>query len=266
MERDKVRQNLRESILKLREARGEKQQELAEALGVDRQVVKTWESGTRHIKAPDLCALADHFDCTIDFLVQRSKNPSRDKNIQEICEYTGLSQRSVEALHNYQKDSAREEYIETINALLENEELFCNMASCITRAAEAKTLWRMIRNNGINISDPDYWNEANRVLTVANAVTEEYSPFNFAELPNAQKMPVLLPAGSWFMTADDAAEFLVNRATELFRDIITDHIGKWNVWPDLDFAPGAEGKTQVTVNPDSHKNTDKIQEDGHEQN
>ena len=254
MERDKMREKLGRRIQEIREASGETQEKLAEAIGVDRQVVKTWEAGTRHIKAPYLIALADHYDCTIDFLVDRGDNPTRDKNIQEICGYTGLSQWSIEELHSCNSDSDRKPYIETINALLENEKLFHTMAYNITRAAEARTMWRMVSDSEMNIHDPDYWNEANRVLTVANILTKEYSPYNYAELPNAQNLPVLLPAGSWFMTADDAAEFLVNRATELFRDIITDHIEKWNVWPDLDFAPGADGESRATINPDSHEN------------
>lgn len=249
MERAKMMELLGSRIQKIREAKGESQTALGEALGgIHREVIKTWEAGTRHIKAPDLIALADHFDCTIDFLVGRSDNPSRDKNIQEICDYTGLSQWSIEELHECKKDSEREKYIETINALLENGEFFHSMASSVTRAAEAKTIWRMIHGSGIKVSDPEYWNEANRVLTVANVATEEYSPFNYAEIPNAQNMPVLLPAGSWFLTADDAAEFLVNRATEFFRDIITEHIEKWNVWPNLSFAPEADRKVQVTIN------------------
>lgn len=248
MERDKMAELLGQNIQDIRKARGESQAELGKALGIHREVIKTWEAGTRQIKAPDLIALADHFNCTIDFLVGRSDNPTRDKNVQEICEYTGLSQWSIDVLHTCKKDSERKEYIETINALLEDEDSFHSMAYNVTSAAEAKTLWRMVHDNGINISDPDYWNEANRVLTIANVATKEYSPFNYAELPNEEKMPVLLPAGSWFLTADDAAEFLVNRATELFRDIITGHIEKWNVWPDLDFAPGSDGKTQVTMN------------------
>ena len=84
MDGDKMRQRLGMRIQQIREAHNETQQALADKLGVNRQVIKTWETGTRHIKAHDLIALADHFDCTIDFLVGRSDNPSRDKNIQEI--------------------------------------------------------------------------------------------------------------------------------------------------------------------------------------
>ena len=132
-----MREKLGRRIQEIREASGETQEKLAEAIGVDRQVVKTWEAGTRHIKAPYLIALADHYDCTIDFLVDRGDNPTRDKNIQEICGYTGLSQWSIEELHSCNSDSDRKPYIETINALLENEKLFHTMAYNITRAAEA---------------------------------------------------------------------------------------------------------------------------------
>ena len=63
MERDIIKETIGRRIQAIREERGETQQMLADALGVDRQVVKTWECATRHMKAPDLLALADHYDC-----------------------------------------------------------------------------------------------------------------------------------------------------------------------------------------------------------
>jgi len=260
---DKMKESLGRRIQEIREANNESQNDLAKALGIDRQVVKTWEAGTRHIKAPYLIALADHYDCTIDFLVGRSDNPSRNKNIQEICEYTGLSQWSIEELHRCKNDPERKAYIETVNALLENEDFFHDLAWNVTQAAAARTMWRIINDAGIKVHNPEFWNEANKVLTVANIASEEYSPFNYAEMPDSQNMPVLLPAGSWFLTTDDAADFLINRATEYFRDIITEHVEKWDVWPDLDFAPGANGKTQITVNEKTMNSDTVEQEDNH---
>lgn len=264
MEWDENRAKLGIRIQKIRKAKGETQEQLAEALGIDRQVIKTWETATRRIKAQDLISLADHFDCTIDFLVGRNDNPSRDKNLQEICNYTGLSQWSIEELHNCKNDLERKSYIETINAVLENPELFHEIAFNVTRAAEARTMWRLTLDKGINVRDPEIWNEANRVLSIRNIATQENSPYNLLELQDSAGIPVLLPTGSWFLTGHDAAEFLVDRATVAFRDAINEHIEKWNAWPDLNFAPGADGTTQVTINPNSKDNTDANQEGEHE--
>ena len=110
MERDKMMALLGHRIQTIRKSRGESQAELGKALGIHREVIKTWEDGTRQIKAPDLIALADYFDCTIDFLVGRSDNLTRDKDVQEICDYIGLSAATVNYLHNAISPSTRSFY------------------------------------------------------------------------------------------------------------------------------------------------------------
>ena len=253
MERDIY---LGERIREIRLAHEETQEDLARALGLTAQKIKTWETGTRAIKSGDLVALADHYNCTSDFIVGRSENPTTDPQIQAICDYTGLSQWSVEELHNCHADIERRSYTETINAQLENADFFHEMAACVTRAAEARTIWRMLQDAGIDIHNPDVWNLANRVMTIASVKAEEYSPYNYVEVPDAHET-VLLPAGSWFLTAADAADYLINRATELFREVITEHLEKWNVWPDLAFPPSGSGQAQVAINPEQDGETDR---------
>lgn len=241
-------------IGQIRTVAGESQQQLANAIGVSRPIIQHWESGTRHIKADHLIALSDHFDVTVDFLIGRSDNPSKDKNIQEICEYTGLSQWSVEELHSCANNPEQKDYIEIINALLENTDYFHSMASMACHAAEARTMWRLLHDNGVAVHDPEIWNEANRVLTIADISAQEYSPFNFLslsddQLPDNQGTQVLLPAGSWFLTSSDAADYFIGKATELFRDIIDSHIDEWNLWPNLAFGEAGAENITVQTNP-----------------
>ena len=47
------------------------QEELGERLGVSRDVVRNWEDGTSDIKASKLRALAELFNCSVDYLMGR---------------------------------------------------------------------------------------------------------------------------------------------------------------------------------------------------
>ena len=54
-----------------------KQSELAEIIGVRNTAVSMMESGERGPSVEVLCALADYFDVSLDYLVGRSDDPQR---------------------------------------------------------------------------------------------------------------------------------------------------------------------------------------------
>lgn len=54
-----------------------KQSELAEIIGVRNTAVSMMESGERGPSVEVLCALADYFDVSLDYLVGRSDDPER---------------------------------------------------------------------------------------------------------------------------------------------------------------------------------------------
>ena len=84
-------------ILKLR---GEQsQQQLAEAIGVSRELVKAWEGGTRKVKSEDVVKLARHFGVPTDYLLcMEGSVPSLDIETRAICRALGLSEEAVKTL------------------------------------------------------------------------------------------------------------------------------------------------------------------------
>ena len=56
-------------LYELRSARGLKQEELAEAIGVSRQAISKWEMGTGTPTLDNLVALSDYFGVSLDSLV-----------------------------------------------------------------------------------------------------------------------------------------------------------------------------------------------------
>lgn len=61
-----------EKILNLRKARGWSQEELADRLGVTRQAVSRWESGSAKPAADKIVALCDLFGVSADYLLGRN--------------------------------------------------------------------------------------------------------------------------------------------------------------------------------------------------
>lgn len=56
------------------------------------------DSEGRNVGYSTIVALAKHYGVSIDFLLGLSPNPTTNKDLDAICQYTGLSQRSVEYL------------------------------------------------------------------------------------------------------------------------------------------------------------------------
>lgn len=87
-------------IRKFREKFSETQLDLAKLLDVKRQIISYYENGTRLPSLEHLIVIAAHYKTTVDYLIGLSNVPTTDKDIQFICNYTGLSEESVNILHN----------------------------------------------------------------------------------------------------------------------------------------------------------------------
>lgn len=64
-----------ERLYSLRKGRGVSQEELANVVGVSRQAVQKWESGTSTPDIQNLSALADYFGVSLDYLVRGTETP-----------------------------------------------------------------------------------------------------------------------------------------------------------------------------------------------
>ena len=88
-------------IMKLRKRENESQQELADAIGVSRSLVKAWESGERKIKIDDLISLSAHYHVSTDYILGLSSAATDNRDARFVCEYTGLSKETIEKFHKY---------------------------------------------------------------------------------------------------------------------------------------------------------------------
>ena len=93
--------------MRLRELRiksGLKQNEIAKRLGVSGQTILNWENGIYEPKINHLIQLADLFNVTIDYLVERK---TAEKNVDDIC--NELEKISKEKMINFIRDELKKD-------------------------------------------------------------------------------------------------------------------------------------------------------------
>ena len=89
-----------EKLLELRRREGLSQEQLADRLGVTRQSVSKWESGTAVPELSKLVALSDLFGVSVDYLVKdRLEEPERP--VPEASPSTARLEEQVEELSSY---------------------------------------------------------------------------------------------------------------------------------------------------------------------
>lgn len=70
---------MKNRIKELRVSKNISQQELANQLNVTRQAITRWENGTINPSTENLIALANFFNCTIDYIILKDNDTSAQK-------------------------------------------------------------------------------------------------------------------------------------------------------------------------------------------
>ena len=74
---------------------------VAKVAGVTRQAVSAYQDGSSQPTADTLTKISKHFNISVDWLLGLSEAKTTDPKVKEICEYTGLSEETIEKLHEY---------------------------------------------------------------------------------------------------------------------------------------------------------------------
>lgn len=101
----------------LRKERGITQQQLADGVGISKGGLSYYENSGR---TPDISILerfADFFGVTTDYLLGRTNAQTQKAKLQAVCNYTGLSDKSVNLLSDLKENSPAQ--LRVINCLLE---------------------------------------------------------------------------------------------------------------------------------------------------
>lgn len=183
-------------IEKLREASGETQLQVAEGVSaifgkeIKRETINQWESGSRQIKAEAIKALAQHFNCSADYLLGLSDVPTSNKDLSFVCEYTGLSQDAIQFLSEAKSDNELKYFI---NFLL---------------TAGASYIWKTSNNlfEAIASKFMDVYKDKLEIPEMTKIHSD-------GKIKRAE-----------FYNLDDAFDFYIYRAKDSFRRIIDEFI------------------------------------------
>jgi transcriptional regulator with XRE-family HTH domain len=90
------------------------QKDIAAALNVTRQTLGKWTTGYCSPDIVQVSKIAKFFDVSVDYLLGLSDVASPDTDLQGVCRFTGLSEKSVETLIG-------NPYISIYDAIISNE-------------------------------------------------------------------------------------------------------------------------------------------------
>lgn len=79
----------------LRNEKGLSQTELANKLSCNKQLISKLESGERALSMAMLKKYAIFFNVSTDYLLGLTDNKTTDKELQEVCNYTGLNEKAI---------------------------------------------------------------------------------------------------------------------------------------------------------------------------
>lgn len=103
------------------------QQQLADVLNIKRQTISLYLNGVSLPPIEKLVDIANYFNVSTDYLLGLTDVKSVQADIKAMCEYTGLSEKSLKVLNmytDYKSIEALETYpfFKTVNKLIENAE------------------------------------------------------------------------------------------------------------------------------------------------
>lgn len=116
--------NIGTIIWSLRKDNSETQQQLADALGVSRSFVKSWENNERPIRSDDLIMLARHYGVSADYILGLSEAKSPDLDIQTAVKITGLNDAAIANLAECYQHCQAYRVEDLMSALFSNEHIY----------------------------------------------------------------------------------------------------------------------------------------------
>lgn len=117
-----------ERLKTLRKKRFRTQEVFAEAMDVSVNSVKKWESGRVLPETEHLLQISELLDCDLDYLVGRID--CKTHSVQDISGHTGLSEKAIGILHEWNRLPGGMLLVWTLSALIEQKNHFGAVLSC----------------------------------------------------------------------------------------------------------------------------------------
>lgn len=97
------------------------QSQFADMLGLSRPTISLYESGQRIPGAAEIKVIAEKCNVSADYLLGLRDDPTTDKDVQFISDYTGLSGDAIEMIHSFaefRNDSYTARYLNSFDEFI----------------------------------------------------------------------------------------------------------------------------------------------------
>lgn len=101
-----TRKRIRDLLEEKKKTTGKTQAEIAKEIGTTSQTITAYTSpgdNLPNMGVQQLLSLCNYFNCTPGYLLCTSDDPMKENTVKSIAQYTGLSNKAVENLHQYTK-------------------------------------------------------------------------------------------------------------------------------------------------------------------
>lgn len=173
-------------------------EQVYKATGVSASLIKDLEADSeRDCGYLKIAKLAKHYGVSIDYLLGLVENPTPDQSVQAVCQFTGLSEYSAELLH---ADNSSTGFT--------------------TRLVDA-----VLRATGICETEME-----NLLTESASALVASFVDAAFQDIKCEVKNKIAIikknEKGEYFITAEDAADWYLEKATAKAKSNIDEAIRK----------------------------------------
>lgn len=105
-----IREMFSKRVYNLRLAKGAEytRQRVANELGISRASLEYYEKGQRMPDIEIAAKIADYYNVSTDYLLGRTQIASPSTDLQAVCEYTGLTEKTITNLYNARNDPKNE--------------------------------------------------------------------------------------------------------------------------------------------------------------
>lgn len=226
-------------------------EDIAQAIGVTRQGVGKWVKGGSVPDVLTVAKLAEFFNVSVDYLAGNSNIKSADVNIQAVCEYTGLTEESIEnILNNLSERGEPEEFredMQRVNHIL-NELLSSTCFTAMVHYCFAIDY----ENNVINKRENGETVNPSLLALALDEVVSDKSERKFQGVITAEDLYIKLHSINKVHNQIDVLKF---KATECFREFI-DQLISGNIETDRQLTDKMSNM-QVKEDPDNGNNNPK---------
>ncbi len=197
-------------IVALMEEKGETQEKLAAAIGVNRDRVNNWLNGRSKLDYENLIRIAKHYGRSTDYILGLSTVEIDDKDMKTVEAVTGLPGDVIQILSYC--NNVQPHLLSPLKYLLRSSAWI----PAFNEVAQAVSSLRVYKIQGKPQNNIEAFTAMQDLISQAGLDAKD---FDNSTVPQ-------IPQGTMLLSAADASEYYKNKAVSILSDVLDDYISK----------------------------------------